>query len=809
MTRRPSERRAAAGRRPGRSLAADDSARVLEATRPVGEAVRTARGSGGTDGARGRAATRRDLGTEGEGARRRSKGGQTHRPSSSKASGRTPGEKARRGGGEKAPRRRRRRVPYLPRLRWVVLTFLLLAVVAVFGLAYVLSRVELPPDVDAPPQTTFIYDSQGGELAQLHAGENRVIVPLEAVSKPFKDAVIATEDRNFFDHRGVDFRGLARATWAALRNREVTQGGSTITQQYVKLVYTGGERTLARKLKEAALAVKLEQRHSKEEIFALYLNRIYFGRGAYGAQAAAKAYFGKDASQIGPAEAALLAGLIRAPEVADPLKAPETAKARRDASLRAMVATQAISGEEARRLSELGFERCEPGQAPPEGKMCVVPPPRARGAGGLSAHFVDYVRQELVSKYTAERVFKGGLKVYTTLDPTLQRHAREAIDSVLDRPGDPEAALVTLDSEGRIVAMIGGKDFESSEVNLALGKEGGGSGRQPGSAFKPITLAAAIDKGISLKSRFPGPPSLTLQLPGGGTWTVKNYGGSAYGTEDLVVATANSVNTIYAQLQLEVGAEATVQMARRLGIRAELQATPAIVLGSEEVSPLDMATAYLVFANRGLAVEPRAVDRVVDADGRVLEEPGTSRHRVLEENEADQVNFALQAVITSGTGKGAAIGRPAAGKTGTTEDYGDAWFVGYTPQQYATAVWMGYPEGRQRAMTDVHGRSVSGGSFPATIWSRYMKKAVEGKKVMSFHTPTLSGRVIGKTSDPCGDPDSSPISQVDRPACPTPSPSPEPSPTPSATQLPTPTTSPGPRGRTPPTPSASPPGPAP
>jgi len=697
-------------------------------------------------------------------------------------------------------RYRKKRIPFLPRLRWILLATLLLAVIGVLGLAYILSRVELPPDVDAPPQTTFIYDSSGAELAQLHAGENRVIVPLDRISESFKNAVIATEDRNFFHHRGVDLRGAARALWAAIRNREVTQGGSTITQQYVKLVYTGGERTLTRKLKEAALAVKLERRHTKDEIFSLYLNRIYFGRGAYGAQAAARVYFGKDASQINPVEAAVLAGLIRAPELADPLKAPEAAKARRNASLAAMAELGYISKGDYKSWSSLGFERCEAGQAPSQGKQCVLPPPRAQLSGPPSAaYFVDYVRQYLISKYTSERVFKGGLKVYTTLDPGLQSYAREAIDSVLDKPGDPEAAIVTLDSEGRIVAMIGGRDYQASEVNLATGAAGGGSGRQPGSAFKPITLAAAIDKGISLKSRFPGPASITLKLPGGGTWEVKNYGGAAYGTEDLVVATANSINTIYAQLQLEVGAEATVEMAKRLGIEAKLQPTPAIVLGSEEVSPLDMATAYLVFANRGLATSARAVDKVLDSEGNVLEEASSPKHRVLEENEADQVNFALQAVIARGTGKGAAIGRPAAGKTGTTEDYGDAWFVGYTPQQYSTAIWMGFPEGREHKMTNVHGRAVAGGTFPASIWARYMKKALEGKKATSFVTPKFTGRIVGATSDPCLDPGSSPIAEIDTPACPTPTPSPQPSP---AEAVPSPSPTPSPRRS--PSPSASP-----
>jgi penicillin-binding protein 1A len=702
------------------------------------------------------------------------------------------------------PRQKKARFKHLGRyLRWALLATLLLAVAAAFGLSYVFARVELPPDVDTPPQTSFVYDSKGRILAELHAGEDRVIVPLEKISTHFVNAVIATEDRNFFHHRGVDFRGAARAVWAALRNREITQGGSTITQQYVKLVYTGGERTLARKLKEAVLAVKLEQRHSKEEILELYLNRIYFGRGAYGAEAAARAYFGKSASEIGPAEAALLAGLIRAPEVADPLRAPEVAKKRRNLSLQAMAETGVLPGEEAARLGRLDFQRCEPSQTPEPEKMCVLPrsSPGAAGAGS-AAYFVDYVRQYLVEKYSAERVFKGGMRVYTTLDSDLQAAAREAIDSTLDREGDPEAALVALDASGRIVAMIGGRDFKASEVNLAVGEQGGGSGRQPGSAFKPITLAAAVHKGISLKSRFRGPASITLDLPGGGRWTVKNYGGASYGTEDLVVATANSINTIYAQLQMAIGAEATVDMAKRLGIQSHLDPHPSIVLGTEETSPLEMATAYLVFANRGSRALPRAVDKIEAADGTLLEQAEVSKERVLSENEADQINFALQQVIARGTGKAADIGRPAAGKTGTTEDYGDAWFVGYTPQQLSVAVWMGYPEGRERKMTNVHGRAVAGGTFPAQIWAKFMKRALAGTKPTSFVKPQLSGRVIGDVGDPCDPEADSPLAQLDKPACPSPTPTPVPSATPSLS--PTPSASPSPRPRGSPTPSPSP-----
>lgn len=696
-------------------------------------------------------------------------------------------------GGRGAKRRKKKRIPFLPRFRWIFLAFLLLLAVACIGVAYIFSKIELPPDVDTPAQTSFVYDSKGAQLVELHGEQNRTIIELNQMSEPTKQAVLATEDRNFFNHRGIDFRGIIRAGWDSFRNREVTQGGSTLTQQYVKLVYTGGERTYNRKIKEAVMAVKLEQRHSKDEIFKMYMNKVYFGRGAYGVEAAAQAYFGKDAKDLGPGEAALLASLIRSPETADPLRNELRAKNRRDASLDAMAETGAITVQSAEAHKQLEMVKCDPpGAAPGPGKMCVVPARQDTIAeAGVSAFFVDYVRQYLINKYTAERVFKGGLKVYTTIDPALQAAARSAIDSTLDRPGDPEASVVTVDNDGKVLAMIGGRDYKNSQVNLAVGEEGGGSGRQAGSSFKPFTLASAMHDGVSLKSRFSGPGKIALKLPGGGTWDVKNYGGESFGTEDLLQATAHSINTIYAQLELADGVDKTAKMAADLGIRSDIKEVPSLVLGVEDVSPLDMADAYMTFSNRGRQTDAIVVTKVVDATGKVLEEATQGdRKKVLEENEADEVSLALQGVVQSGTGTGAAIGRPIAGKTGTAEEYGDAWFVGYTPGQLATAVWMGYPEGSQKKMTNVHGRQVAGGTFPATIWSKYMKDAVKGRPVTQFVQPKITGKIIGQPEDPCASPSAgaSPLASATPANCAKPSTSPTPSnsPTKAPTQTPTP-----------------------
>lgn len=703
--------------------------------------------------------------------------------------------------------KRKKRIPFLPRFRWILLTFILLAAVGAIGLSYIFSKIELPPDVDIPPQTSFIYDSKGSELVQLHGEQNRTIISLDQMSEPLKQAVLATEDRTFFDHKGVDFKAWIRAGWEAVTSGDPARGTSTLTQQYVKLVYTGGERTYTRKVKEAVMSVKLEQRHSKQEIFALYLNKVYFGRGAYGVQAASKAYFGKDAKDLGPGEASLLASLLRSPETADPLRSPERARVRRDASLEAMFEMGALTRESADAHKKLDMVECQSStSAPRSGVTCVLPQRQeVIAAAGVNAYFVDYVRQYLINKYTAERVFKGGLKVYTTIDPSLQSAARSAIDSTLGAPGDPEVAIVTVDSDGQVLAMIGGRDYKASQVNLAVGEEGGGSGRQPGSSFKPFTLASAVHSGISLKSKFSGPGKMKLKIPGGGTWDVKNYGGQSFGTVDLMAATANSVNTVYAQLELEDGVDKTAKMAKELGIRSDIKEVPSIVLGSQEVSVLDMSVAYLTFANRGKRTDAIVVTKVVDSNGKILEESSQGeRRKVLEESEADQLNMALQGVVTNGTGKGAAIGRPVAGKTGTAEEYGDAWFVGYTPEQLSTAVWVGYAESSQKKMTNVHGKQVSGGTFPASIWSKYMKDAVKGRPVTKFKEAKLTGKIIGTTEDPCASPSpgASPVATpVDCPS-PTPSESPSPSPSPTGTKSPSPSPSPSPSGS--PSPSASP-----
>ncbi len=669
----------------------------------------------------------------------------------------------------------------------------------VFGLAgVVLVLAKLPlPTVDVPVETTFLLDANNNKLAELSAGENRVSVPLSQVSPDLVDAVLAAEDRDFFNHPGVDLSAIVRATWADLRGRPL-QGGSTITQQYVKLVYTDRERTLTRKLKEATLALKLENQLDKEEILERYLNVIYFGRGAYGVQAASRSYFGRDVSELDAPRAAYLAGLIRAPEVADASRDPAMADQRRNTVLGAMERAGHLTADQRAEMQAVPVAAME-GFRPREDAV------QDRIVGGHigTQHFVEYVRAQLLDRYGEDALYGGGLRVHTSLDPQLQEAAFRSVYGTLDRPDDPAGALVALDAAGHVKAMVGGRqlvpDSEESpyaDVNFALGKEGGGSGRQPGSAFKPFVLAEAVSEGYSVESAFPSPAEVVF--PGanaGADYTVRNYDNAGYGTQNLIEATRVSSNTVYAQLAEALGLEEVSETARRLGIRAEIPADQlSVALGALEVSVLDMADAYLTFATRGVQVDPVGVTSVTDGKGRVIDEFTAGRERVLEPEEADVVNFVLEGVVESGTGTRAKVGRPVAGKTGTTQNNGDAWFIGYTPGLSA-AVWMGYPEGQAKPMSSVHGVEVTGGSLPADIFRSFMSDAlkINGDYGGDFVAPrTLDGKLLSGLRQAHVDPDAAPPTTTgEEQGSTTTEPPEEPPPTtaaPTTTQPPRPTT---------------------
>lgn len=682
-----------------------------------------------------------------------------------------------------------------PRRWWVrrgLFSAGLLGVAVAAGLVYALWQIPLPSGEPPLLQTTFMCASdvdtdcnRDNSIAQLSGGVDRVRVTYDDIPEVFILALLATEDRQFFVHSGVDPLAVVRALAADLRDEGMRQGGSTITQQYVKNAYLTSERTWERKLREAVLAIKLERELPKQEILERYLNTIYWGRGAYGIQAAARTYFGVDVSELGLAESAYLTGIIRSPEAADANRPSDdplfeqqraTATARRATVLQAMVDLGWIFPEQRDEVERAGWDYVLPREV--QTNYGTV----ARPDIGTE-YFVDYTRRWLVDNglFTDEEVYGGGLRVYTTLDLSDQEAAANAIRSTLDRDDDPDASLVALNDTGGVQAMVGGFDFERSQVNLAIGALGGGSGRQPGSSYKPIALATALQEGVPLSRTYDSPGRMTLpQANGGEDWSVGNYADGGLGTLDLLDATRVSSNTAYAQLILDVGTADVVDMSKRLGITAEVPEVPSIVLGAADVSVLDMATAFSVFAQRGELVGPWPVDRVTDARGTVLWQSPTSRDRVLDTDVADTMNWVLRQVVESGTGTEARFAQVSAGKTGTAENFRDAWFVGYTCRLTA-AVWVGYAEEQSRFMDNVHGIEVTGGTFPAQIWRKFMVEATNGLGDCDFRLPT-DDRGNGTTSS------SSPLTTL---------------PVPTSSTLPAPTTTVSPPPR--PTPTVPPP----
>jgi penicillin-binding protein 1A len=615
-------------------------------------------------------------------------------------------------------------------LRLLFLLVILVAIAAVSGGAglFVGLAANLPTLASEgeyrAAQTTKIYDSSTPPvlLAELHGIENREIVPAEDIPQHVRDAVVAIEDERFYSHSGVDALAIARALWADIRSRSYAQGASTITQQFIKNAFITDEKTLDRKVREAALAYQLEKKWSKEKILNEYLNIIYFGEGAYGIQAAAQTYFGIDAADLDLAQAALLVGIPKSPSNYSPRRDPEAAQGRRDLILNKMFQQGYISSPE---LQDALAEPIE--LAPPRSEADVKYP-----------YWVELVRDQLMTRYGASNVLQGGLRVYTTIDPARQDAAERAVAEILNEPGDPAAALVSIDLHtGGIVAMVGGSDFSAQQFNLATQGR-----RQPGSAFKTFVLAAAIEQGMSPGAVYESGP-VTIELPAD-DWKVNS---KDVGPITLAQATAASSNGAYARLMMDVGPANVVDMAKKLGVETPLQPNPAIALGglTVGVSPLEMAVAYGSIATGGERLSgsvafdpdepllPVAITRVEEPDGQVLDQNEVVRSRVLDPTVAYVVTDTLKGVIAGGTGRAADIGRPAAGKTGTTQSYRDAWFVGYTPD-LVTAVWVGYPD-EQKEMTDVHGIKVTGGSLPAQIWASYMNAAHSGLEPRDFDVP--------------------------------------------------------------------------
>ena len=600
---------------------------------------------------------------------------------------------------------------------------LLMAVLVLLG-ACSLAPIDLQGEKPLALRTT-ITASDGTLLARLYK-ENRALASADEIPDVLNRAVLAAEDARFFKHSGYDLRSIARAALVNLGEGEVVQGGSTITQQYVKnTFFRHPGRTFRRKARELRLAIEVERRYTKEEILARYLNTVYLGNGAYGVKVAARNYFRKDLLELTPHEAALLAAIIKAPSYYDPREYPKRARHRRNYVLDRMVELGWMTPETARKekRADLGV---------------VATPPRVKT---LQPYFVEAVMREIkedrrlgaTEKERADALYKGGLRVTTTLRPRLQAAAEDAVASVLNQPGDPEAALIAIEPKtGQIVAMVGGRDWTKSQVNLALGREGGGSGRQPGSSFKPIVAAAAMEEGISLETHYSAGPASFL-LPDGSTWNVRNSEGTSGGTLPLDEAMVRSVNGVYARLTLDISASRVVQQARYMGVRSRLSRYPAVGLGGMEVSALDMASAYATLANEGTAIEPTTIKEIETANGEILHPKQRLIPQAVAPGNAYLLTKVLEQVVIRGTGKAAAIGRPVAGKTGTTNNYTDAWFVGYTPQ-LAVAVWVGYPQGLI-PMLSVHGIRVFGGTFPALIFKAFMTVALKNKPVEKFKQP--------------------------------------------------------------------------
>ncbi len=591
----------------------------------------------------------------------------------------------------------------------------------------------------------YIYDSTGKrELAVLRGAEARTLVDYDDIAPMMRHAIVAIEDQRYWEHRGVDLRGIARALWQDIRQQKVVEGGSTITQQFVKNALLHDERTIGRKVREAALAWQLNQRWSKQRLLEAYLNTIYFGNGAYGVQQAARTYFGHGVKRMTIAEAALLAGMPANPTRYDPVTNPRQARARRAVVLQNLYEQGKIT------LAQLD-----------EADSTPLPDPekvRLPGTEGPAQHFVNYVKQQLIDQYGSSKVFGGGLKVKTTIDLELQTMARQAISKWLTTPDGPSAALVAIDPrDGAVRAMVGGNNYRKSQFNLAVQSE-----RQPGSAFKPFVLAEALRQGISPATTFDSERQ-EIDL-GDRYWVVNNYEGGYFGSANVERATIESDNSVYAQLTMLVGPKRVAHMARRLGIQSQLDGVHSIGLGSEEVNPLELARAYASFATGGRRIDtslkranqPRVIEEIRNEGDELVLANQPRGTRVLTAGQAAFVSSILQRVVVEGTGMRAQLDdRPVAGKTGTTENYGDAWFVGYTPQ-LVVAVWVGYPTTLKPMLTEFNGDSVTGGSYPALIWKTFAERALEhmGAEPKFFPAPPAlytEAKLVSHRMTPRGD----------------------------------------------------------
>jgi len=590
------------------------------------------------------------------------------------------------------------------------------------------------PEVQAlehfkPSITTRVF-SDSNQLLEEFFVENRTPVQLADVPDVLIKALIATEDARFYSHKGLDYRGIVRALVRNVRAGKVLEGGSTLTQQLAKVLFLTPERSYLRKLKEMALALKIEQRYTKQEILSLYLNQIYFGSGAYGIEAAAQAYFGKQARELNIAECALLAGIPRSPKYYSPFRSRENAMARRKHVLGRLVATAAIS----------------PAQAEAAKQTPLPAQPTIQHNGPAPApYFVEYIRQKVEERFGSSILYSGGLNIYTSINITLQGYAEQSLLAGLERvqaklrrkqSGQQplQAAIIALDpSTGHIRAMVGGRDFSKSQFNRAWQAL-----RQPGSAFKPIVYAAAIDRGYSAADLLSDTP-MSIKIDSKKTWTPENFTRTYQGDVTIRKALAQSLNVPTVRMLAKIGTDETVRFAHSLGIRSPLRAVLSLALGSSDVTLLELTSAYSVFANSGIRLDPVAILLITDSSGRTLYANDSMPVQVLKPETAYLITNLLKGVIDRGTGwKARELGRPVAGKTGTTNDYRDAWFIGYTPVLTA-GVWVGYDD--QRSL----GPKATGSRAALPIWLEFMKYAHQGQEPVDFSVPES---IIYRNIDP-------------------------------------------------------------
>ena len=605
----------------------------------------------------------------------------------------------------------------------VILAVVLIGALSVVG--YIVSIAATAPDInDLKPidkgSSSEIFAADGSRLGYVASDEIRTPIRWEDIPVELRQATVSIEDKRFYDHHGVDYEGVVRAGWKNITSGKTVQGGSTITQQLVRALYIKDpKRDFKRKIREAKMASELEKQHSKRWILNSYLNDVPYGtvggRTAIGVEAAAETYFGKHAKDLTLVQSALIAGLPQAPSQYNPFQNERAAFQRRNEVLQSMAdngyitqaeATNATTKKIRLRKGTLYSKRREP-------------------------YFFDYVEQQLIEKYGAGVYRKGGLKVYTTIDPKLQEAGRTAINNKLYLKTDPSSAIVTIDSHtGYIKAMASSGGYNDRTFNLAAQGH-----RQPGSSFKPFVLLAAVLQGADPDKTIYVSKPVNLQIPGYGTWSPHTYGNTYSGAETLTQATLHSDNAVYAQLDVDVGPDKVAEAAKLLGITTKLDGVPSEGLGGLRlgVSPLEMASAYATLSAGGIRSEPQAIKKVVFPDGKSDDLGKPKRKRVISDGVASTITKVLEKNVQAGTGTHANIGCPAAGKTGTTDNFVDAWFVGYTPH-LATSVWVGYPNARIE-MSSVHGIAVAGGTFPAEIWHDYMLTA-HGTNCDSFPPPT-------------------------------------------------------------------------